>query len=359
MKVKYIIILIVILLVVPIVSADTTTFYTLYNGGTDGYIYRSGEEHYEDKRIGAGSVADADDWRMHTYITGGTTGSPHYSYLYRMLMEFNTTSLPDDATIDSAIVGLHGYNERGNGVGNPELTITTFSPATNGAYVAADFNKTGSTQLATHIDYASISASDYVNWTLNNDGKAAINKTGWTNLMLRDLWDITGDTTGMSWAAQWATSGVTMLVEEDGLGSCPYLDVVWTAAPAGSAPVSMFTASTNITRMPKSITFTNASTNTPTAWNYSFDDGTYSELENPVHSYTRRGFFNVTLNASNAFGYNINYTYVRVVGYATGSNPGNFPNPLMVNLDNGTFTSSRELSIKEKERVLWNMYTNL
>jgi len=54
------------------------------------------------------------------------------------------------------------------------------------------------------------------------------------------------------------------------------------------------------------IAFTDLTDNgTATSWNWSFGDGDYSEDQNPVHSYTSIGTYNVTLNASNAYSYDI------------------------------------------------------
>jgi PKD repeat protein len=51
--------------------------------------------------------------------------------------------------------------------------------------------------------------------------------------------------------------------------------------------------------------FTDTSTNSPTAWNWSFGDGSYSELQNPDHVYSTNGTFSVALNASNSYGYSV------------------------------------------------------
>jgi len=62
------------------------------------------------------------------------------------------------------------------------------------------------------------------------------------------------------------------------------------------------------------VSFTDVSSNTPTSWNWSFGDGIYSELQNPTHSYTRSGFKNVALTATNSAGSNltVRLKFVRV-----------------------------------------------
>ncbi|MDP3396888.1 MAG: PKD domain-containing protein [Methanoregula sp.] len=70
----------------------------------------------------------------------------------------------------------------------------------------------------------------------------------------------------------------------------------------GSAPVASFTANVTSGTVPLTVTFTDSSTNTPTAWNWSFGDGTTSILQNPAHTYTTPGIYAVSLNATSAAG---------------------------------------------------------
>lgn len=52
-----------------------------------------------------------------------------------------------------------------------------------------------------------------------------------------------------------------------------------------------------------SIIFTDSSFNSPTSWQWDFDDnGATSILQNPTHTYTANGKYNVCLTATNAFG---------------------------------------------------------
>jgi hypothetical protein len=62
---------------------------------------------------------------------------------------------------------------------------------------------------------------------------------------------------------------------------------------------------------PPGLAYRDASTNNPTAWNWSFGDGTFSTKKNPVH-YWSPGTYNVSLNASNAYVYATNSTTVKV-----------------------------------------------
>jgi hypothetical protein len=50
---------------------------------------------------------------------------------------------------------------------------------------------------------------------------------------------------------------------------------------------------------PLTVQFTDTSAGSPSSWNWSFGDSTFSEVQNPIHTYTYHGNFTVALNASN------------------------------------------------------------
>ena len=72
--------------------------------------------------------------------------------------------------------------------------------------------------------------------------------------------------------------------------------------PALQKPVSNFWGSPKSGEVPFNVIFTDISTGEPTAWNWSFGDGTYSTQQSPVHTYSAAGNYTVTLTASNAAG---------------------------------------------------------
>jgi PKD repeat protein len=54
--------------------------------------------------------------------------------------------------------------------------------------------------------------------------------------------------------------------------------------------------------VPLTVIFSESSSGIPTAWNWSFGDGEFSEIQSPTHTYTAGGVYSVTLNATNAYG---------------------------------------------------------
>jgi beta propeller repeat protein len=69
-------------------------------------------------------------------------------------------------------------------------------------------------------------------------------------------------------------------------------------------PVAGFTASPTSTAVNAPVSFTDTSQGSPTQWNWSWGDGSWTNgtTENPSHSYSAAGLYTVTLIASNAYG---------------------------------------------------------
>jgi len=87
------------------------------------------------------------------------------------------------------------------------------------------------------------------------------------------------------------------------------------AAPPGPTvvvPVASFTKSTGAGDVPFDVTFTDTSTNTPTSWLWDFGDMATSTDQNPVHTYSVAGSYNVTLTATNSAGSNTSAAQVVV-----------------------------------------------
>ncbi len=85
------------------------------------------------------------------------------------------------------------------------------------------------------------------------------------------------------------------LTATNGVGSDTYCEAV--EVDYYVAPDANFTFSGDPT-----VTFTDLSTNTPLTWDWDFGDGATSTIQDPVHTYTANGDYNVCLTASNAEG---------------------------------------------------------
>ena len=100
-----------------------------------------------------------------------------------------------------------------------------------------------------------------------------------------------------------------------------------------AAPAANFSAAPTNGPVPLAVQFTDASTNAPTSWTWTFGDGYGSNLQNPSHTYTTAGDYTVSLTATNSGGSNAktltNYLAVANSGeaFAYPDTITTFPNP--------------------------------
>ncbi|MDK2825296.1 MAG: hypothetical protein PWQ44_472 [Methanolobus sp.] len=70
-------------------------------------------------------------------------------------------------------------------------------------------------------------------------------------------------------------------------------------------PQTAFVAGTKYVHVNENVDFHDASLFSPESWEWDFGDSSTSSVQNPIHSYSDAGVYNVSLNASNSFGNNI------------------------------------------------------
>ena len=85
--------------------------------------------------------------------------------------------------------------------------------------------------------------------------------------------------------------------------------LTWTILLSAMVPVTGFSSNVSSGTAPLAVAFVDSSTNTPGSWNWSFGDGTYSTVKDPVKTYASAGNYTVNLTASNTDG---NATVTRI-----------------------------------------------
>jgi hypothetical protein len=169
------------------------TFYPAAgaNSPVDGHVVRSSVgESFANIVDGAGTSASATSTgTSFAKITRAGAGS--FTEMRRGIYLFDTSSLDDSATINSAIFSIYGTG-KGNAAGSPDLGVVSSNPTSNDDVVAGDYikSKFGNTDFATRITYASYSTTGYNAFSLNASGLAAISLTGITKFGARLSWDI-------------------------------------------------------------------------------------------------------------------------------------------------------------------------
>ena len=168
--------------------------------------------------------------------------SDEYNLMSRIIAMINTATVPDTATITKAV--FYGYvssSGKTSALGSPSYGITGVNPGTPGTVANGDYQLFTNTLYSdTNVTNAGAWLGTYNSWEFNTAGLAAINKTGWTNTVIRMApWDIDNDTTGLTWAASQATTYIYFVGpgESGGWDKDPYLYIEYTM-PITTYPVT-------------------------------------------------------------------------------------------------------------------------
>ncbi len=115
---------------------------------------------------------------------------------------------------------------------------------------------------------------------------------------------------------------------------------------AGNPPVANFSGTPTSGNKPLSVTFTDSSTNSPTAWSWNFGDSSTSTVQSPSHSYTNAGKYTVALTATNQYGSNTKTqtNYIVVSGDFTANS---------ATLDSGTQSQGTYTNTQVADGVFW------
>ena len=94
---------------------------------------------------------------------------------------------------------------------------------------------------------------------------------------------------------------VTILLSSDGGLEEAGFAVDWSCTFPSAPPVSYFSLSDSIS-CNSTIAFSDLSTNGPISWQWDFGDGNTSNSQNPIHTYSSNGTYDVRLISTNLFG---------------------------------------------------------
>ena len=196
MRGKAILCVLLLIALVDVVSADTLIVFPEASS-RDGYAQRTvSNETWNTIVNGTGTTANTNIDYAYVYMKssgGDETGT--YSINTRAGFIFNTTTIPEDATITAAEFDVRQASGS-SGLGRPPLGITWYnSTATT----------VGSTSYQQRVDtlmsdsYLSSSSNGWKNFTLNAYGLSRINTTWYTHIQLRNQWDIENNASAIPW----------------------------------------------------------------------------------------------------------------------------------------------------------------
>ncbi len=147
-----------------------------------GNAKSAGTRTFSDTTIGASAVASYNATDNPPILEN--FGEDVYGCtLYRSFILFDTSSIPDTASISAATISL--YVTSATNYLSDSIAINTSSPASNTALATSDFGSVGSSDMATRVSISSITTSAYNTFTLNSSGRSQVNVAGVSKFSVR------------------------------------------------------------------------------------------------------------------------------------------------------------------------------
>jgi len=141
--------------------------------------------------------------------------------IYRGFLYFDTSDIPENAVITSAVLSFKIHAEAAN-EGNGKVVVQNGQPNyPHSSMVVGDYNYTHyGNNGGQSVEINSLSNSEYNEITLNSNGRAWINKGGITKFCLRNSRDIDNITIAEN-------NKVAIYGSEKGVGYRPKLEITY------------------------------------------------------------------------------------------------------------------------------------
>jgi PKD repeat protein len=276
--------------------SDTITVFTTAAG--DGRVERMipTSTTFSDIRDGPGTTGYSTGNDSIARIESANV-SNEFNYMDRGVLIFNTSALPDDATITSAKIGMYVI-ERNITLGNSNISLTKFTVA--GTINSSDYQNFNDILLTDEKNISTMPSFQYHNFTLNALGRSNISLTGESGFGVRTTFDI--NNVQPTWVERAAT--FIRFNTAENVTFAPFIEISYTNT---TGPVASFSATPQTGPIPLSVQFNDTSINTPTSWNWSFGDGTWFNTtaaaeRNATYVYNTPGSYIAQLTVSNSAG---------------------------------------------------------
>lgn len=204
----------------------------------DGHVRRDGvNESFSSIRSGAGSYnTETELSALAGLFASGTTDQ--YSDLNRAIFVFDTSSIPDTDTIDSATL-YFTPREKNDGLGGSHsICIVKPSPASPSDFANSDYNIANwdmTKQTTADMTIGSMSVDTEFSLTLNATGLSNISKTGYTYLGM--VLDNDQANSAPTWVSGQNAYVGMYSADETGTTKDPRLEVTHSAASTTVSPL--------------------------------------------------------------------------------------------------------------------------
>jgi RHS repeat-associated protein len=215
---------------------------SVYAGAGDGAAYTgpypsSWQVQHADTTGSSANHTDSITWAFsQAYMS--STG---YLGIGRVFLPFDTSGIPDTATIDSATLYVYPQDKRDDfNDAYAYLNVYQGFQASPASVSSSDVDDCGDavtnpTSGSSNADITGIATTTYLPFALNSTALGWISKTGYTKLCLREGHDST-DNEPVNNAGVWLYSGIGIYTSEaSGASHDPYLDIAYTMPSAQSS----------------------------------------------------------------------------------------------------------------------------
>lgn len=220
-------------------SGTTSTFYPDPNPETttvDGFTGRiNNSESWSSIHDSTGQTAGAAS--SVGSIAGyrrSTSSSSLWRNNFRSFYLFDTSSITDTDTVDSATMELYITAHREQIEGSIDFYVVDMNPDSNTTLANADYLNYGTTKQSSLLEGSTFTTNAYNAWTLNATGEASISLTGVTKFGLMADKDIT-DTEPSGGSVGDGEDCTGNFAEETGTSKDPKLVVIHSAGGGGAA----------------------------------------------------------------------------------------------------------------------------
>ena len=225
-------------IVIGKIGNTTSTFYPdahVESTSHDAMLYTSPNASWDTVHNAANADGSLDNYAgPDRFVYSGKDGANFRIIRFQTL--FDTSAIGSD-TVNSATASLYiNLVNNGDNDGDDYIAVVSSNPAANTGATVGDYSLMGTTAYSNTIDLSSMSTGDYVDWTINATGLAAINTSGITKFGFREGHDIIDS----AYAGGFDTvnSIVTYAAEASGTANDPKLVVVHSAPTPTPTPTS-------------------------------------------------------------------------------------------------------------------------
>jgi len=210
--------------------ADTTTSFYLSTGDDGSIVYND---------VTWAATHDASSGNLAGTTLGGVYAAKITQwYVGRFFLNFDTSALPDDATISSATIYVYGESKNGA----LARTYNIYDGAQHETLITGDYDDCGTSAYSSNIAHSAFTTGAYNGWALNSSGIANISTSTNSKFCIRETTYDAPDSSPSDYENIYIRN-----TSYAGTSSDPYISITYTVPTPTSTPDTTTTLNYYIT----------------------------------------------------------------------------------------------------------------